>query len=92
MSLLHSFQLKRKARILTGNATTLLNQLDIALSVATVYKSHYPGFESISALLTVEDRPILIAKLCGYCSKFGTFFLSLLQNNLGKLLYGSLRA
>jgi hypothetical protein len=79
MSLLHSFQLKRKARILTGNATTLLNQLDIALSVTTVYKSYYPLLDSVSALLMAEDRAILIAKLCGYCSKFGTFFLSLLE-------------
>jgi hypothetical protein len=49
------------------NATTLLNQLDITLSVAAVYKSHYPAFDNISSLLTVIDQAILITKFHDSC-------------------------
>jgi len=70
VSLLHSSQHNREKRILSNNASTLLHQLDITLSIAAVYKSQHPGFDNILTLLTATDRATLIANLHGYCSKF----------------------
>jgi hypothetical protein len=86
VSLLHSSQHNREKRILSNNASTLLHQLDITLSIAAVYKSQHPGFDNISTLLTITDRATLIANLHGYCSKFWNALSALLTEHLRHII------